>query len=194
MGIGKNIYINIEIHNYLNMIQDIDVTFCTQQAFDRFSIFIVEEFAPTLETPILQTISNSRLSKIWSSENWTKTLWNLHQEISPSTHQGGWWCCTTHFFVALYESEPIVRKQAFINVEFRPFRKIQDRWLHVFQFPLYPHNLVTIFPFKNFNNCPTSVFIVPMAGLNLLISNISTNVLQGPRKCILKLVICNRPG
>ena len=46
------------------MIQDIDVTFCTQQAFDRFSIFIVEEFAPTLETPILQTISNSRLSKI----------------------------------------------------------------------------------------------------------------------------------
>ena len=64
MGIGKNIYINIEIHNYLNMIQDIDVTFCTQQAFDRFSIFIVEEFAPTLETPILQTISNSRLSKI----------------------------------------------------------------------------------------------------------------------------------
>ena len=36
-NIAKNIYNNIEIYNYLNMKQNIEVTFCTQQELDSFS-------------------------------------------------------------------------------------------------------------------------------------------------------------
>ena len=39
MGVGKNIYNNIEIYNYLNMKLNIDLTFCTQQELDSFSSF-----------------------------------------------------------------------------------------------------------------------------------------------------------
>ena len=45
MGIGKNIYNNIEIYNYLNMKQNIDLTFCTQQALDSFSSFFSQKIS-----------------------------------------------------------------------------------------------------------------------------------------------------
>ena len=57
MGYGKNIYNNTETCNYLNMKQNIDLTFRTQQELDSFSSFFLEEFAHTVETPILQGIS-----------------------------------------------------------------------------------------------------------------------------------------
>ena len=45
MGFGKNIY------------NDIDLIFSTQQAFDSFSRFFLEELAHSIETPILHRIS-----------------------------------------------------------------------------------------------------------------------------------------
>ena len=39
MGVGKNIYNDIEIYNYLNMKQNIELTFYTQQELDSFSSF-----------------------------------------------------------------------------------------------------------------------------------------------------------
>ena len=58
MGVGKNIYNNIEMYDYLNMKQNIDLTFCTQQELDSFSsFFLLKEFAHTVETDILQRMS-----------------------------------------------------------------------------------------------------------------------------------------
>ena len=37
MRLGKNIHTNFEIYNCLNMKQNIDLTFCTQQELDSFS-------------------------------------------------------------------------------------------------------------------------------------------------------------
>ena len=56
MGVTKNKCNNIEIHNYLNMKQNTDLTVCTQQALDSFSGFFLKEFTHTIEKPILQRI------------------------------------------------------------------------------------------------------------------------------------------
>ena len=62
-ALAKNIYTNTEICNYLNMKQKIDLRFCIQQELDSFSSsFLLKEFAHTVETHILQRISQLALS------------------------------------------------------------------------------------------------------------------------------------
>ena len=78
MGIGKNIYNNIEIYNYLNMKQNIDLTFCAQQALDSFSSFFSQKISSyrrntsfTKDLPISVSLKYDTVKK--KQANWTKT-------------------------------------------------------------------------------------------------------------------------
>ena len=57
--LGKNMYTNIEICNYLNMKQKIDLRFYIQQLFQ---FFLLKEFLHTVETHFLQRISQLPVS------------------------------------------------------------------------------------------------------------------------------------
>lgn len=55
--VDKRICNHIDMYNYSNMKQNIDLALRTQQKLDSFSSFFLEEFFHTGEIPILQRIS-----------------------------------------------------------------------------------------------------------------------------------------
>ena len=57
VNVGKCIYNHIEMYNYSNMKQNIDLALRTQQKLDSFSSFFLENIFHTAEIPILQRIS-----------------------------------------------------------------------------------------------------------------------------------------
>ena len=70
MGVGKNIYNNIEIYNYLNMRQSNDLTFCTQQELDSFSSFFTRRISSyrrntyfTQDLPMAVSLKNDTVKK-----------------------------------------------------------------------------------------------------------------------------------
>ena len=63
------------------------------------------------------------------------------------------------YLFALLVQTPIPEAQPFIDVEFYLFRLIQISWLQFFQFNLFSHNLVMVFPPQKFSNCRVSILL-----------------------------------